>query len=149
MSKIKDNRILFKTLENLYVPSGWCIDKNHVFDINKQGFLSLKNENERFWAEDFFISSSIFYAKQETTSFTAVVDIGCKLDNGDMDAFSLKYDVNFWLYANRKRKNMLILSLEEYCTKGEKALKIASEMMKNFSHGNLEVEGYDLDDIYN
>ena len=141
-----DSRTIFEPLENLYVPSGWCISKNHVFDINKQGFLSLEDD-DKFWAEDFFISSCIFYAKQETTCFTAVVDIGCKLKNEDIDAFVLNYDVNFWLYKNSKRGELLIHSLLEYTDKGSKALKIASEMMKNFSHGELNVDGYNLEDI--
>lgn len=141
-----DYRTIFEPLENLYVPSGWCIEKNHVFDINKQGFLSLDNKDKIFLAEDYFISSSIFYAKKSTTYFTAVVDIGCKFENEN--EFILNYDVNFWLYRNGKRKNKLIYSLIEYTDKGSKALEIVSKMMKNFSHEELEVEGYNLHDIY-
>ena len=141
-----DYRTIFEPLENLYVPSGWCIAKNHVFDINKQGFLSLDNKDEIFLAEDYFISSSIFYAQKSTTYFTAVVDIGCKFENEN--EFILNYDVNFWLYRNRKRRNKLIHSLSDSSNKASKALAIVSKMMKNFSHEELEVEGYNLQDIY-
>ena len=143
-----DYRTIFEPLSDLYVPSGWCIEKNHVFNINKEGFLSIKDKNKLFLAEDYFISSSIFYAKQDTTYFTAVVDIGCKLENDDINTFILNYDINFWLYRNKKRKNLLIHSLTDYTNEGTKALKIASEMMKNFSHEKLNVEGYNLQDIY-
>jgi len=141
-----DYRTIFEPLENLYVPSGWCIEKNHVFDINKQGFLSLDYEDEIFLAEDFFISSCIFYAKKSTTYFTAVVGIGCKFEN--KNEFILNYDINFWLYRNGTRLNKLIYSLIDSANTGSEALAIVSKMMKNFSHEELEVKGYNLHDIY-
>ena len=139
-----DSRTIFEPLENLYVPSGWCIEKNHVFDINKQGFLSLDYEDEIFLAEDFFISSCIFYAKKSTRYFSAVVDIGCQFENEN--EFILNYDINFWLHRNgkRNRNDGPIYSLIDYANTGSKALAIASKMMKNFSHQELEVEGYNI-----
>jgi len=137
-----DSRTIFEPLENLYVPSGWCIHKNHVFDINKQGFLSLSNKDEILLAEDFFISSCIFYAERSRTYFTAVVDIGCKFEN--KNEFILNYDINFWLYRRIGKKCKLIYSLTDYANKGSEALAIASKMMKNYSRQKLEVEGYNI-----
>ena len=63
-------REIFKPVARLYVPDGWCVDKNHIFSLNKDGFLKIKNENDLFLAKEFFLSECVFYAKSEQSIST-------------------------------------------------------------------------------
>lgn len=141
-----DYRKMFKPISRLYVPSGWCIEKNHVFNLNADGFLKIKDEKTLFLAREYFISECVFYAKSElhistTESFLGVIDIGCKLiDEGD---FLLRYDVSFWLYHKKKKDNIIFDSKYEAKNPND-ALDLVSILMKNLSHGELKIEGYNL-----
>ena len=134
-------RNLFKPVSGLYVPSGWCIEKNHIFHLNKEGFEQIKNENYLFFTKEFYFDECSFYARSYpleilNITYSGVVDIGCKLT--DMNNFTLLYDINFWIYQKNKKKSKL--TYEESCTSDNpiKALSLASEFMKEFSHQEID-----------
>ncbi|MGV6809101.1 MAG: hypothetical protein ACWA5U_04420 [bacterium] len=140
-----DYRKMFNPIPQLYVPSGWCIEKNHIFKLDKNVFLKIKDKNEIFLVKEYFISECVFYAKSElsttTTKFLGIVDIGCKLISEEN--FSLVYDINFWLH-HKKKKSTLIYEEEHKANNPNDALKLASLLMQKLSHGELKIEGYNL-----
>lgn len=125
------------------VLSGWEIDKNHVFEIDKKEFLLLNNEDEVFRIEDYYIDSScIFYAKGFRKEFKLVIDIGCHII--DENNLKLEYDINIWLYIDFKRKSKNIFQKVFITNSPHEAMDITFQWMKKFSYGKMKVEGYDL-----
>ena len=132
-----DYREIFNPIAGLYVPDGWCIDKNHIFFLDKEGFCKIKKESDLFLAKEFFLSECVFYAKSEqpistTSSLVGVVDAGCELL--DMEGFLLEYKINFWLYKKRKKNTDLIREDKYTSNEPKKALAIISSVMERFSH---------------
>jgi hypothetical protein len=137
---IIDYRTLFEPIREFYVPSGWHIRKNHLFNINEKGFLKIENKNDQWLAKDFFINECIFLSGQEyplstTEVISGVVDIECKLINEKK--FELKYNINLSVSLKKKNKAIEILSLEETTDNPNRAASIASNFMKSFSHEEL------------
>jgi len=135
-----DYRTLFEPIKEWYVPSGWHIRKNHLFEIQEKKFLKIEDENEQWLAKDFFVNECIFLSGQEyplstTEILSCVVDIGCKLVNEEN--FELKYDINLSVSLKKKKKTFEILSLQEITDTPKSAASIASNFMKSFSHEDL------------
>ncbi|WP_299490947.1 hypothetical protein [uncultured Shewanella sp.] len=129
-----DFRKLFQPVREFYVPSGWQVDKNNVFYLDKDSFENIQCENQRFLAKEFFINYTVFYSKHEllkdNNMVVCVVDAGCRVT--DWDNFILEYDINLnvWLKGKKKRTKLI----EKTClahSPGEAARKL-SDFMEDY-----------------
>jgi len=129
-----DPRIFFNPVYKLYVPSGWTIHKNHLFEINKEVFSSIEDENNRFLIEEYFIDDGVFWAQCDlplntVETISATIDVGCNLI--DREQFILKYDIN--LYISKKNKDIL-LEMSEFSNDVNNVEEVVSRFMMGFSH---------------
>ena len=135
-----DIREIFKPLRALYVPSGWQVSKNHLFDINKEGFISIKDENQQFLVREFFVNDTIFYAKHEHPLSTSQLIVGtlymgCKIL--DFEKFILEYDITLHITLANKKKKKEITCIEKTAKTAQEAAEKLSNMMELFSHEKI------------
>jgi len=128
----------FKPIK-LYFPSGWYILKNHLFEIEKEKLLAIKNEDEKWHVKDFFIGPTIFMGRHEhplntTTVLVAVLDVGCRVLNEQ--SFELEYDVNLSI-SLKKKKSSKLLKLNSLCYSAVEAGNLLSGYTLLFSHQEL------------
>ncbi len=135
-----DYRTLFNPVNQLYVPSGWMIHKNHLFNINKDAFDLINDKSERWMAKEYFITECVFLSQVKIVMptneiLTGVVDSDCRIM--DDVTFTLRYKIYMNISKKRKKKETEILSLSEVASTPFEAADIISNYMKSLSHDKI------------
>ena len=127
----------FKPIYNFFVPYGWQIDKNNLFDINVGELFLEKNESIEFEIRDKFFCQDIFLAKKiidiKNISLMAMVSIGCRLEIFSDRAVD-RYDIDLTIMKGKNKNKKYFFQYEILSNNRKEAAKIASELMYAFSY---------------
>lgn len=127
----------FKPIYNFFVPYGWQVDKNNLFDINVEEFFLKKNESIGFEIRDKFFCQDVFWAKKiieiKNISLIAMVSIGCRLEIFSDSAID-SYDIDLTIMKGKSKNKKYFFQYETISGNRKESAKIASDLMYAFSH---------------
>ena len=125
----------FNPIYNFFIPYGWKIDKNNLFEIDVDEFFLEKDEVVKFEIKDKFFCQDVFLAKSKidikNISLMAMISIGCRLEVFHDKAID-SYDVDLTIVKGKNKK--YFFQYETIVKDRTEAAKRASEIMYKFSY---------------
>ncbi len=154
---------LFEPVYGFFVPYGWTIHKNDIWDIHKEGWESLTDKQDIFHAEDmFFDESAIFMAttefgldhlhsqyqtkyRQHTHNKGLYLHSVIDVDNYllEKETFKLQYNISLNIFKNRKKSKHIYTKTLQTDTPQQAALFV-SQFMKSVSFDEFREGEIDL-----
>lgn len=150
----------YKPLKAMYIPAGWFVMKNNMYDISPE-LLKKLSSGDAFLLKDTFFKNDIFIARLESPLYTknkvtSILSIYARLKNESDDVYCI-YDIELSIFF---KGNEYTLTKENVSEDLNSAADFASEYMIIFSQyiapdfnltGNAkfkDIEHY-IDNIFN